>query len=218
MPFIVIDGIDGSGKTVQTKLLVGALRDHGVDCYELDFPRYDRDSSTLVKHYLSGDYGMEANDVNPYTASMFFAVDQAASYLDDWKERYLRNEVIISNRYSTSSLIHQGAKLPMEKRYGFFRWLSETIHDHMDLPIPDMTILLDVTPNLSAEFRSHGDRQRTGDIHENNEQHLYDAWKTARMACDHFNWERIPYDGVSNTPGEIHNRILSVVNNRFKLF
>jgi dTMP kinase len=211
MPLIVIDGIDGSGKTVQSKMLADELRLMGFKCRELSFPRYECDSSVLVKHYLNGDYGKNPNDVNPYAASMFYAVDQLASFLEDWKEAYYNKEIIISNRYSTSSLIHQGAKLPEERRPRFFRWLSQTVHDYMDIPVPDLTILLDISPELSRKFRSEGERVRKGDIHENHEDHLSAAAETARLAATYFNWKKVKYTEEFNTPEDIHRAIMDIV-------
>ena len=70
---IVIEGLDGSGKATQAKLLFESLRQQGKNVRQVSFPDYDSDSSALVKMYLAGDFGSDPGDVNAYAASTFFA-------------------------------------------------------------------------------------------------------------------------------------------------
>lgn len=81
---IVLEGLDGSGKGTQAKLLAKHLTvtDHLVR--EITFPDYDSDSSALVKMYLAGQFGDKPDDVNAYAASSFYAVDRYAGYKSDW--------------------------------------------------------------------------------------------------------------------------------------
>ena len=81
---IVIDGLDGSGKQTQAKLLCDRLRRENVPVRAVSFPDYAEPSSALVKMYLSGEFG-QADDVGPYAASSFYAVDRYASYQRFWK-------------------------------------------------------------------------------------------------------------------------------------
>ena len=72
---LVIEGLDGSGKATQAKLLASHLAESGCKVMEITFPDYESDSSALVKMYLSGRFGDKPDDVNPYAASSFYAVD-----------------------------------------------------------------------------------------------------------------------------------------------
>ena len=81
---IVFEGTDGSGKATQTKLLCQTLEQRGIPYKKLEFPRYEEESSALIRLYLSGAFGSKAGDVNAYAAATFFAVDRYASYRQDW--------------------------------------------------------------------------------------------------------------------------------------
>lgn len=81
---IVIEGLDGSGKATQAKLLCESLEKQGLNVRKVSFPDYDSESSALVKMYLNGEFGNDPNDVNAYAASAFYAVDRYASYKKDW--------------------------------------------------------------------------------------------------------------------------------------
>ncbi len=86
---IVLEGLDGSGKATQAKLLAKHLTAEGLQVQEITFPDYESDSSALVKMYLAGRFGDKPDDVNAYAASTFYAVDRYASYKTDWG-RFLR--------------------------------------------------------------------------------------------------------------------------------
>ena len=75
---IVLEGIDGSGKSTNYKLLCDRLTENGVDYHSIVFPRYDQESSALIRMYLNGEFGSRPDDVNAYTASTFFSVDRFA--------------------------------------------------------------------------------------------------------------------------------------------
>ena len=110
---IAIDGTDASGKKTQSDILAETLRTkYGLNVKEVSFPDYDDRSSTLVKMYLGGEFGSNANDTNAYAASSFFAVDRYASFVRHWKKEYDSDDsVIILNRYTTSNAVHQLAKI-----------------------------------------------------------------------------------------------------------
>ena len=89
---IVIEGLDGSGKNTQTKLLVNYLKKvkdgskSGGDVKYLSFPNYSSPSSSLVKMYLNSEFGKNPGDVNAYAAASFFAVDRYADYKKNWED------------------------------------------------------------------------------------------------------------------------------------
>lgn len=109
---IVLEGIDGSGKSAQYRRLCARFDEMGMAYHHIVFPRYDQESSALIRMYLNGAFGAHPSDVNAYAASTFFAVDRYASYRTDWGGIYENGGLILSDRYTTSNAIHQGSKLP----------------------------------------------------------------------------------------------------------
>lgn len=117
---IVLEGIDGSGKSSQYRRLCARMEKDGIDYNHIVFPRYDKESSALIRMYLNGEFGTHPDDVNPYTASTFYAVDRFAAYRTDWGKIYESGGLILSDRYTTSNAVHQGSKLSDEKLPEFF--------------------------------------------------------------------------------------------------
>ena len=108
---IIIEGGDGSGKATQTAMLVERLAAEGRPVRSVSFPDYDSDSSALVKMYLRGDFGGDADGVNPYAASAFYAVDRFASYQTQWKSFLQDGGIVVADRYTTSNMLYQMIKI-----------------------------------------------------------------------------------------------------------
>lgn len=192
---IVLEGIDGSGKSAQFRRLCTRLENDGIDYNHIVFPRYDQDSSALIRMYLAGEFGTHPDDVNAYTASTFFAVDRFASYKKDWGSTYESGGLFLSDRYTTSNAVHQGSKLSDEELPDFFRWLSDLEYEKMGLPRPDLVLYLDVDIETSlARMRKREAKNHThADIHEQDIEYLRRCLRTAERAADFFGWTRIPF-------------------------
>lgn len=160
---IVLEGLDGSGKATQAKLLAAHLAAQGFSVREVTFPNYESDSSALVKMYLAGQFGDKPDDVNAYAASSFYAVDRYASYKKDWGSFYENGGVVIADRYTTSNAVHQCSKLPPEQWEAFLGWLFDFEFHLLGLPAPDKVIYLQVDPAVSQKLmteRYHGDESK----------------------------------------------------------
>ncbi len=192
---IVLEGIDGSGKSAQFRRLCARLEKDGIDYNHIVFPRYDQESSALIRMYLGGEFGTHPDDVNAYTASTFFAVDRFASYKKDWGSTYENGGLFLSDRYTTSNAVHQGSKLSDAELPAFFRWLSDLEYEKMGLPRPDLVIYLDVDIETSlARMRRREAKNHTrADIHEQDIEYLRRCLRTAQHAADFFGWTRIPF-------------------------
>lgn len=173
--FIVIEGTDGSGKGTQFKKLVERLKSKGHDVATFDFPQYDSPSSYFVKEYLNGKYGT-ADEVGPYTGSLFYALDRYAASRQI-QESLDQGKVVIANRFTGSNMAHQGTKLQNAvERRGYFIWLDNLEFQMLKIPRPDKSIVLRVPAEIAQqlvdqkESRSYTDKKR--DIHEADLDHL----------------------------------------------
>lgn len=192
---IVLEGIDGSGKSAQYRRLCSRMEMQKIDYNHIVFPRYDKESSSLIRMYLSGQFGSHPSDVNPYAASTFFAVDRFASYREDWGKIYENGGLILSDRYTTSNAVHQGSKLPENELEDFFGWLYDLEYSKMGLPKPDLVIYLDVDVKTSLSrmaFRQQSTNTKA-DIHEQDTEYLERCLKTARKAAKYYGWQTIDY-------------------------
>ena len=190
---IVLEGLDGSGKGTQAKLLAKHLTvtDHLVR--EITFPDYDSDSSALVKMYLAGQFGDKPDDVNAYAASSFYAVDRYAGYKSDWGEFYEEGGILIADRYTTSNAVHQCSKLPPEQWDTFLQWLFDYEYHLLGLPAPDKVIYLQVDPAVSQRLmtaRYHGDETRK-DVHEKDTEYLARSRRAAEYCAAHLGWDTV---------------------------
>ena len=208
---IVFEGTDGSGKATQTKLLVQALERQGLAVRHLTFPRYDQDSSMLVRMYLGGAFGADPSAVNPYAASTFYAVDRYASYVQDWGRWYEAGGLVVTDRYTTSNAVHQAGKLPDGECQSYLRWLFHFEYDLMGLPRPDLVIYLDLPAELSAALRRQREQSTgaTADIHEADEAYLRRCRENALRVVTFDGWRRIDCsrNGNLRTPEDIHREV-----------
>lgn len=212
---IVIEGLDGSGKATQTKLLYNALWDAKKQVAKVSFPDYNSVSSALVKMYLAGEFGREPGDVNAYAASSFYAVDRYASYKKDWGRAYEDGTTIIADRYTTSNAIHQCAKLPEAEWDAFLNWLFTYEYTYLGIPKPDCVLYLQVDPMVSQRLlsgRYEGDEGKK-DIHEKNLSYLEASRRAAEYCARKLQWTTISCtrDGEMRSMEEIHREILETM-------
>lgn len=212
---IVIDGLDGSGKATQTKLLCERLCAEGFQARTLSFPDYESDGSAAVRMYLGGQLGESPNDVNAYAASSFYAVDRVVSYLNSWGKDYRNYDYIIADRYVTSNIIHQMAKLKASERDDYIEWLYDYEYRRLMIPEPDLVIFLDVDPAISQQLmrgRYHGDDSKK-DIHESNVAYLNSCRKSAAYAIERLGWTVVKCDDGEKmrSIGEISDELYNII-------
>ena len=212
---IVLEGTDGSGKATQTAKLLERLLAEGISCRTVEFPRYDEESSALIRMYLGGAFGNKPSDVNAYAATTFFAVDRYASFKQDWGGFYEEGGLVLADRYTTSNAVHQGGKLPPGERSEYFRWLFDFEYRLMGLPSPDLVIYLDVPVEQTEEnmHRREAETHTSADIHEKDRDYLRQCRTAAIDAAEQFGWKRIPCtrDGIMRPVEEIHNDVYTAV-------
>lgn len=175
---ITLEGSDGSGKGTQFNLLINKLRDEGYDVASYDFPRYEAESSYFVKQYLNSKYG-DSDKLGPYTPSLFYALDRfdASTKI---KADLQANKIVICNRYVGSNMAYQATKLDSDEERGvFFSWIEQLEFGMLDIPKPDLNLVLIVPAGLSEdlinkrELKLSPDNKR--DIPKSNPDHLEKA-------------------------------------------
>lgn len=149
---IVIDGIDGSGKATQAKLLIKRIKKSGYKTATLDFPQYYNNFfGELVGRFLNGEFG-NAPKINPYLASVLYAADrwEAKEKIEKWLED---EKIVLLDRYSSSNQIHQAGKFSDPKeRKKFLEWLEEMEFNVFKIPKPDAIIFLNVPYKISKKL------------------------------------------------------------------
>ena len=190
---IVLEGLDGSGKSTQFELLQEALATRAEKILGISFPDYKEPSSTLVKMYLNGEFGSDPSSVNAYAASMFYAADRYACYRKFWQEDYLRGTVILAARYVTSNAIYQMTKLPKDEWDSYLDWLEDFEYEKLGLPRPDCVFFLDMPPEISqkllaARYQENGGKK---DIHESDIAFLKHCREAAQYVSARWGWKWI---------------------------
>lgn len=210
---VVLEGLDGSGKSTQLQLLRSWLEAQGMTPLTIKLPDYEDDSSLLVRQYLAGRFGSAPQDVNAYAASLFYAVDRYANYRLKWQTAYQDGQVVLADRYTTSNAYHQATKLPAEQWPAFFDWLEDTEYGKLGIPKPDLVLYLDMPLEIShalVSARYAGDEGKR-DIHEADYRYLTSCREAALAACEAMHWQRIPCAAAGSdtpySPEEIHERI-----------
>lgn len=195
--FIAIDGVDASGKQTHTELLEKHYLELGYKVRRLSFPVYDSESSALVKMYLSGKLGNNADDVDAYAASTLYAADRFATFRSDWHCDYEDSDtLIIADRYVSSNMIHQASKIAdADEKNKFLDWLFDFEYNLYKIPQPDVTIFLDMPPEYGRKLMENRNNKFTDekalDIHERDTSHLEKSYNNAKYVADKFGWKTV---------------------------
>ena len=215
----IIEAGDGSGKETQTRLLAQRLIREGHRVRAVTFPDYAADASMPVRMYLRGDFGTQADEVNPYAASTFFAVDRYASYRMKWGADYAAGTIILADRYTTSNMVHQAVKLTdAVERDAYLDWLYDLEFRKMGLPVPDAVFFLNMEPRAAERLIAARTREKGGtpDIHERDAAYLARAHDAYVLLAARYGWVRIPSsaNGAPLPIAEIHERLYGEVVKR----
>lgn len=218
---IVIEGSNGSGKATQTRVLLDYFRNRNVQVETISFPRYYSSFyGKMVGRFLAGEFG-GLNEVSPYLSSLIFALDR--SYAREEMVSWLENgKIVIADRYVTSSMAHQAAKMPKLKQKEFVDWIDEMEYQVHKMPREDLVIFLYVPWKISLELtKNKGERGylkgKKLDIEESDFEYLK---KTEAMclylAKTRKNWVKINCirDGRLRSIEDIHREVLAVLRRK----
>ena len=216
----VIDGTDASGKQTQLKKLQERLEKENIEYKLVSFPNYHSPSSSLVKMYLSGEFGKNAKEISPYVASTFFAADRYATFKKELEEFYNNGGIILADRYTTANMVHQAGKITdKEEREKFLNWLWDFEFNLYKLPVPTKVFFLNMPPKFAFELMKNRENKFTHeaqkDIHESDENHIIDSYNAACEVADKYNWTKIECvkENRIRTIEEIHEDIYNEIKN-----
>ena len=179
---IVFEGLDGSGKETQSKLLEKRLNSIGIKATRMEFPDYNNKYSLFVKEYLKGDFG---KCVDPYVVSMFFALDRFGMYKKVMSKYLEEGYIIICDRYVYSNLIYQGSKIKnQESRNEFFNWVLDFEYNKCGLEKEEITFFMDVPIDISLDILKQREEK---DIHEEDEEFLRECYKNCKYIVSKYN-------------------------------
>lgn len=173
MSLIVLEGLDGAGKSTQIKMLQQLLVSRGLRYEYLHFPRFDAPVyGELIARFLRGELGA-VDAVDPYVVALLYAGDRAgaAPMIRGWLDE---GKCVILDRYVYSNVAYQCAKIEEAQSRGRLRdWIVDLEYNYHKIPKPDVSLFLDVpfgfTRRKLEEVREGDDRDYLHgkkDIHE----------------------------------------------------
>src|SRR5580698_2694474 len=195
--FVVLEGIDGSGKRTQLEMIARAFSSRGIAFTQVSFPRYEGFFGKLVARFLNGEFGPLESDL-------------------------ATGKTLLADRYIASNLAHQGARVSQEKRKEFLAWLKELEYQAYALPNEDLVVYLRVPAGEAHRLvgekskRQYTDLRR--DLQESDLAHLQAASEVYDELARQPNWVKIEcYDAKTaalRAPEEIHKEILAAIEAR----
>ena len=192
--FIVLEGLDGAGKSTQIRLLRRLLAERGVESEYVHFPRFDAPVyGELIARFLRGEFG-GVGQVDPYLVALLFAGDRAG-FAPQIRQWLAGGRAVVLDRYVYSNVGYQCAKLPAgEQRDRLMRWILDLEFGYYGIPRPDVSLFLDVpfafTEKKLSEVREGDDRdylKGERDIHEASldlQRRVREVYRAAAAADD----------------------------------
>jgi dTMP kinase len=218
--FIVLEGIDGSGKRTQLEMLAKAFQSRGIASTQIGFPNYEGFFGKLVAQFLNGDFG-PLDAVNPHFSALLYAGDRLETK-SAIESALGAGKALLADRYVGSNLAHQGSRVPPEKREAFVGWLKRLEYEIYALPSEDLVIYLRL-PVAEAHrlIGQKGVRDYTTlrrDIQESDVAHLEAAAQVYDDLSRQPNWAKVECWDASNralrSPVSIHEEIVAIVEAR----
>lgn len=208
---IIFEGIDGSGKTTQLELLLKYLKSKTIPFETIDFPRY-RDSfhGKIISRYLKGEFG-DTDSVSPYLISLAYSLDRATAKreMNKWLKE---GKLILANRYATSNMAHQAAKLPSKKRDDFLKWEYELEYKVNKIPKENLVLYLHLPVAVAQELLI----KRGGlDSHERKVEFLTASQSMYKKLSNRYkHWVKVDCvdkNGILLPQENIHKKILTAL-------
>ena len=218
---IVFEGAcDGIGKSTQIGLLRKKLEADGETIVGHHFPTYGTYHGAPVEEYLSGNLG-KIDELSPYFIHCLYAVDRACAWHTRLKPLYDDGKVLLFDRYTTSSLIYQAAKIKdIDERKRFLDFVSDYEYNKLGVQKPDSVIFLYAPFDMVTELRKNRTDNEgiANDLHERDIEFMREAYDNAMFVAEYLSWDMVKCnDGdVMRSREDIHEEINRLVRRRTK--
>lgn len=213
---IVIEGAcDGIGKTTQFKLLKKYLEDNGYNVCSHHFPTYDSKQGKLTEYYLNGDFG-NPNDLSPYLVNSIYAVDRAITWNDKLKEAYYSGDIILLDRYTTSSLIYQSSLLNNDdEKKAFIDYVTDYEYNKLKIKKPDKVIFLTADFDLVSSMRNNRENNDgvKNDIYERDNKLMKRIYDNSHFVAKYLDFDFVycDYNGKFKSIDDIQKDIRKIL-------
>lgn len=218
---IAFEGIDGSGKGTQSKMLYKYFQEQNIPTILFEFPGYTKTFfGKVVGEFLNGDFG-DLGQVHPKLAAILYAGDRYEQS-QEIRDYLSKGYNVICDRYVPSNIAHQIAKLPIEEQDKMIVWIEHLEYEVFHLPKPNVVFFMNMQPELSSQLvlkkdqRSYTDKKQ--DIHEADQSYLDKVYIAFQELAKSTNWKTIDCGSI-NTPKSIdtiNQDIVSYLNKSFK--
>ena len=213
---IVVEGAcDGIGKSTQFGLLQDHLKQDGATVASHHFPSYNTFHGRPVEEYLHGTFG-KPSELSPYFVNSLYAVDRAMAWNLELGPKYEAGEILVLDRYTTSSLIYQSALIEdIEERKKFIDYVCDFEYNKLGIKRPDNVIFLHAPFDLVTELRKARNTSSgvEEDIHEKDLDFMLKVYENAMFLADYLSWDKIQcnegdkFRSIEDIHAEIYQKI-----------
>lgn len=216
---IVVEGAcDGIGKSTQFGLLKERLEKDGNIVASHHFPSYNTFHGRPVEEYLHGTFG-KPSELSPYFVNSLYAVDRAMAWNLELGPKYDAGEILVLDRYTTSSLIYQSALIEdIEERKRFIDYVCDFEYNKLGIKRPDNVIFLHAPFDLVTEIRNARNKNSgvEEDIHEKDLDFMFKVYENAMFLADYLSWDKIKCNNGSQLRSieDIHEEVYQKVKSR----
>lgn len=216
---IVIEGAcDGIGKSTQYNLLKNRLESEGFIITNHHFPSYGEYQAAPVERYLKGEFGKPSEN-SPEVINDLYAIDRFVTWNEQLKPKFDEGNIILLDRYTTSSLIYQSALIDNEEdKIRFINYVINKEYKKYGIKEPDQVIFLNAPFELVTELRN-ARKENDGvsnDIHEQNIDFMKKVYESALFVSSYLNWDQVlcNQNNEMRTINDIHEEIYTLVRKR----
>ena len=218
---IVFEGAcDGIGKSTQIGLLRKRMEQDGDTIVSHHFPTYNTYHGAPVEEYLAGNLG-DINELSPYFINSLYAVDRACAWHTKLKQLYEEGNILLFDRYTTSSLIYQASQIKdIEERKKFLDYVCDYEYNKLGIKEPDSIIFLYAPFDMVTEMRKNR-KQNEGienDLHERDIKFMKEAYDNAMFVAEYLSWNMVKCNDGNKMRSieDIHEDIYHLVRKRTK--